>query len=164
MSRLRRFVLLGALAGALAFPAACDDDGPEESAGPEVPTEAPATLTEAPTTPTEAPTTPTEATAAPGTGEDGDLVGRGEELVNSSGCTACHGAGIAPDFGEIGSEETLADGETVQVDQEYLRRSIVDPDAQIVEGYSGGLMPQDYEQQLSDDQIGAIVEYILSLQ
>jgi cytochrome c oxidase subunit 2 len=49
----------------------------------------------------------------------------------------------------------LDDGTTVIADEEYLIRSIKDPTAQQVKGYS--IMPPNT---LTDAQIAAIVEYI----
>jgi mono/diheme cytochrome c family protein len=45
----------------------------------------------------------------------------------------------------------------------YLRESITDPDAYVVEGYREGQMLPIYEERLSPDQIDALVEYLLSL-
>lgn len=89
---------------------------------------------------------------------------RGSELVRSEGCMACHstdGRGsVGPTWkGLAGSEVELADGETVTADDEYLTRSIKDPSAQIVDGYSGQ-MP---DRKLSDDDIAAIVAYLRTL-
>src|SRR4051794_103831 len=65
----------------------------------------------------------------------------GQELAASSGCTACHGAhgqgGIGPSWvGALGSTVKLTDGTSVTVDDAYLTRSIKDPQAQVVAGYS----------------------------
>src|SRR5665811_121634 len=46
--------------------------------------------------------------------------------------------------GLYGSVETLSEGgSTVQVDEEYLQQSIVNPGFQIVQGFPAGVMP-DY--------------------
>lgn len=89
---------------------------------------------------------------------------RGSELVRSEGCMACHstdGRGsVGPTWKDLaGSEVQLADGETVIADDDYLTRSIKDPSAQIVDGYSGA-MP---DRKLSDDDIAAIVAYLGTL-
>src|ERR671915_335789 len=70
----------------------------------------------------------------------------GEELYRQYACAGCHSLdgddGTGPTFkGLAGSTVTLEGGETVEATREYLREAIVDPDAQIVDGYSGGLMP-----------------------
>ncbi|MGE3961360.1 MAG: c-type cytochrome [Dehalococcoidia bacterium] len=153
----RRFALLVALLlGTALMLAACgdgDDDGSDVGDIDETPTATEGTGGGETAT----------ATEDGGGGGDGDAVAQGEQLVTAQGCTSCHGAGISPAFDEIGAEATLEDGDTVDVDEAYLRESIVDPNAKVVEGYTAGLMPQTYEDSLSDEQIDAIVQYILSL-
>ena len=69
----------------------------------------------------------------------------GEELYREYSCSSCHsldgGGGTGPSFkGIAGTDVKLEDGATVPRDRAYLERAIVEPDAQIVEGYNGGLM------------------------
>jgi len=92
------------------------------------------------------------------------LVERGRELVTSSGCAACHGAdgggGIGPSWvGLAGSDVDLVDGTTVVADESFLRRSILEPEAQLVAGY-GVVMPRNG---LDHDQVDAVVAFIMSL-
>ncbi len=47
----------------------------------------------------------------------------------------------------------------IVVDEEYVKRSIYDPNADLVEGYGKGLM-LSYEGQLSEDDVGNIIEYL----
>ena len=89
---------------------------------------------------------------------------RGRRIANTSGCAACHGAdgsgGVGPKFvGLYGSTVTLTDGSTFVADDVYLRRSITDPAAQLVEGYAV-IMPISG---LSDDDIEDVVAYIREL-
>ena len=44
---------------------------------------------------------------------------------------------------------------------DYLRKSIVDPEAYIVDGYNSGVMPSGWD--LSEAQIDSLVEYLLDL-
>jgi cytochrome c oxidase subunit 2 len=88
----------------------------------------------------------------------------GKRIANTNGCASCHGAdgsgGVGPGFvGLYGSEVTLTDGSTVIADDEYLRRSITDPDAERVEGYAVS-MPTNG---LSDEDIEAVLAYIREL-
>ena len=90
----------------------------------------------------------------------------GEQLVKENACNTCHSVDgtqlVGPSWlGKFGSEEPLADGTTVTVDENYLRESILQPGAQIVEGYDNVMPP--YQGQLSDEQINAIIEYIKTL-
>ena len=70
------------------------------------------------------------------------------------GCDSCHtidGTEVnAPTWLDLyGSEETLADGTTVIVDDEFIIESILNPDATIIEGYADNLMPEDYEERIA---------------
>ena len=47
--------------------------------------------------------------------------------------------------------------------EEYLRQSILEPDAYIVEGFSAGTMPSVWDDELSEEQIESLVEYMLTL-
>ena len=45
----------------------------------------------------------------------------------------------------------------------YLRQSIVDPDAHVVDGFEEGKMPQIWADILTDVQIDALIDYLLEL-
>lgn len=91
----------------------------------------------------------------------------GEQLTQQNACQTCHSTDgtqlTGPTWkGKFGSEEPLSDGSSVTVDENYIRESILEPDAKIVEGYQAGLMPT-YKGQLNDAQINAIIEYLKTL-
>lgn len=105
---------------------------------------------------------PTKAAAA---GAHSDpAVNEGAKLFLSQGCAACHQSGvaqIAPNLqGLFGSTQLLADGSEVVADEAYIRRSIVEPVANIVNGYPPAMPPFAH---LPDGQIDALVAYIKSL-
>lgn len=88
----------------------------------------------------------------------------GRNTMRSSGCASCHGAdgqgGVGPSFqGLYGTEVELADGTTVTADDEYLRESIREPGAKIVEGYRVPMPAND----LSDAEIDEIIAYIRAI-
>ena len=89
----------------------------------------------------------------------------GEQLFISFGCNSCHlpnGQGIGPSLvGLLGSEQVMADGQTIVADAQYIRRSILDPRSQIVEGYPA-VMPT-YEGQIDEQELFSLVEYISAL-
>ena len=60
-----------------------------------------------------------------------------------------------------GKSETMADGSSHKVDENYLRESIMDPNAKVVKGYAPS-MPT-YQGKLSDKDVDGIIEYIKSL-
>lgn len=96
-----------------------------------------------------------------GDGSPSDL--QGEALAAEIGCISCHtdtSTQIAPTLhGLAGSEVTLEDGSTVTADSAYIRRSITDPSAQIVEGYRAAMPRFD----LSEEEIDRLVEYVEGL-
>jgi len=91
----------------------------------------------------------------------------GQQLYRTSGCAACHNIdGIAqapaPNFrGLFGRTEQLADGSSIHVDENYLRESVLQPQAKVVQGYANVVMPPF---RLSDNQIDAVIAYIQSLE
>ena len=99
-----------------------------------------------------------------------DPAERGKAYVTGSGCVVCHSADgarlVGPSFkGLHGSTVELSDGSTLQANDEYIRKSIIDPNSQIVKGYAPNLqMPLDYAALLSDEQLNDIIAYIKTLQ
>lgn len=103
--------------------------------------------------------------------EEMKLVERGQQLASSIGCTACHSTDgtklVGPTWKGLYGHEVevmLPDGTETKVvtDDEYLRESILDPNAKIAKGFQPNIMPI-YQGQLSEDDIKAIIEYIKSL-
>jgi cytochrome c oxidase subunit 2 len=90
----------------------------------------------------------------------------GEMLYNMRGCKQCHSVdgspGTGPSFlGKFGSEEKMLTGETVLVEENYIRESILNPQARVVAGYDP-VMPT-YQGRLKDEEITAIIEYMKTL-
>jgi cytochrome c oxidase subunit 2 len=90
----------------------------------------------------------------------------GEQLFAAKGCTACHqreadGPQLAgPGFaGLFGRQETMVSGETVTVDEAYVRHSILEPRAQVVEGFNP-VMPNI---RFSEQQLDAMIAYLQTL-
>lgn len=93
---------------------------------------------------------------------------RGEEVARLNGCFKCHtvdgSEGDGPTWlGLYMSDAILTDGTTVVVDDEYLRRSILDPRADIVAGFEDVDMPLNFAAALSDEDLDAVVDFIESL-
>ncbi|AEB12740.1 c-type cytochrome [Marinithermus hydrothermalis] len=111
-----------------------------------------------------APLYPAAEPAAP----EPDPILQGKALAARFGCTSCHSAdgrpGIGPTWkGLYGSRRPLAGGGEAVADEAYLRESILRPNAKIVQGFPPNVMPQDFAQKLSTEQIEAILAYIRSL-
>jgi cytochrome c1 len=98
-----------------------------------------------------------------------DPVSRGKIFAEQNGCLACHStdgkAGVGPTWKDLITETTtLEDGSTISVDEAYLHESIVDPQARVVAGYAGNVMPSNYGVTLTEDQIADIIEFIKSVE
>ena len=95
-------------------------------------------------------------------------VDAGKELfVNKLGCASCHkddgsGGRGATLKGIIGKPVRLQGGGTVAaVDDNYLRESILNPGAKLVEGYPA-IMPT-FQGQVTEDQLLQLIAYVKSL-
>ncbi len=90
----------------------------------------------------------------------------GEILYKSKNCFGCHtvdgSKGAGPSWkGKFGSTETLSDGSQIKIDENYIRESMLDPQAKIVQGF-GPVMPT-YKGILNDKEIDALISYIKTL-
>ncbi|MBK7212668.1 MAG: cytochrome c oxidase subunit II [Bacteroidales bacterium] len=94
----------------------------------------------------------------------------GKLIVQGKACIACHTADgtklVGPSFkGIYGHKVTVVtDGKEreITVDDEYIKQSIINPEADVVKGFQKGQMVS-YKGQLSDEEIAKIIEYIKTL-
>ncbi len=91
-------------------------------------------------------------------GEGRELFESPEEIIEEMACGACHL--IAGEEGDMGPDLS-AIGATR--DASYLRRSILDPDADIAEGFEEGMMPADYGEQMFASELELLVDYLAGL-
>ena len=113
---------------------------------------------------------PTETTGATDTGggETGEAPpaeaagdpAAGKEVFDSAepACGSCHTLEAAGSSQTLGPnlDEGLADK-----DADFIRESIVNPDAEVTEGFSDGLMPEDYGEKLSDQELDDLVAFLV---
>ena len=103
---------------------------------------------------------------------------RGRQLYNApikaergelQPCSKCHpvGAGEKPktgigmNLGDIGSRaSSVVKGQSAE---DYLRASIVDPDAYLAGGFQDGLMSREYKAVLTAQQVEDLVAYMMTL-
>jgi len=94
----------------------------------------------------------------------------GLAVLKKNACTSCHSLDgtriVGPSFKGIwGHEaEVITNGEErkVMVDEEYIKRSIYEPNADVVKGFNPGLMIS-YKDVVTEDDINAIIEYLKTL-
>jgi mono/diheme cytochrome c family protein len=85
----------------------------------------------------------------------------GEQIFTAAGCAGCHTFQPAGSNGNIGPDlDNLASGAGDMSPEEFVRESILDPDADVAQGFSSGVMPS-FEGRLSDKQVQALVDYLL---
>jgi mono/diheme cytochrome c family protein len=76
------------------------------------------------------------------------------------GCVTCHS--LEPDVTLVGPSLAGVGSRVAGMsDADYIRQSIVDPDAYVVPGYEAGLMLQDWQDYLSPDQIESLIDFLL---
>jgi cytochrome c oxidase subunit 2 len=92
---------------------------------------------------------------------------RGAQYAQQYGCTACHSTDgsilVGPSWkGVFGHQVTLQDGTTITADEAYLKESILNPSAKIVQGFPD-VMPKNFGDQLTEEQISDLIAYIKTL-
>lgn len=94
----------------------------------------------------------------------------GKLLTEQKGCIACHSSDgtkiVGPSYKGIFGHKTIVETNgkerEITVDEEYIKKSILEPEADIVKGYPKGSMIS-YKGQLTDEELDKIVEYIKTL-
>jgi cytochrome c oxidase subunit 2 len=96
-----------------------------------------------------------------GAGSDEPMAVSGQRLFAQFQCITCHGQRGPTLAGVYNSMRPIQKGKPVLADESYLRRAILEPNAELVEGFSP-LMPT-YAGQLSEEQLTQLIVYIKSL-
>ena len=102
-------------------------------------------------------------------GEDGPEAAAGPEtqpvvlddpvaIINKFACGACHkiadqAGALGPDLTQIGASR----------DRAHLRRAIIEPNADITEGFAPNMMPANYGEQLYAKELEILVTYLEGL-
>jgi mono/diheme cytochrome c family protein len=103
-------------------------------------------------------TQPTETGGGGGGGDGGEGdPAVGEQVFAANQCANCHTLQAAGATATIGPnlDETLQGK-----DAAYIREAIVNPSAQIAEGFQDGLMPKDYGEKLSEEELANLVAFL----
>jgi len=92
---------------------------------------------------------------------------RGQQLATDYGCVNCHSTDGSPKTGPTwlhlyGSTVKLTDGTSVTADDNYLKTSIIQPNAQVVLGFPASVMP-DFSTVLDQTMVESLVAYIKTL-
>lgn len=94
-----------------------------------------------------------------GGGPAGDPAAGKEVFASvSPACSSCHTLADAGSSAEIGPN---LDESLQGQDAAFVEESIVDPEAQVAEGFQPGIMPGDYGEKLSEEELANLVAYLL---
>jgi sulfur oxidation c-type cytochrome SoxX len=100
--------------------------------------------------------------------DESDPVALGLAAFNAAGCVACHTiSGIS-----AGTVGPVLDGIASRAGsavaglnaEDYIRESIVDPNAFMVEGFTAGIMLQTFGESLTEEQIENLITFLLTLE
>ncbi|HEX5608484.1 MAG TPA: c-type cytochrome [Solirubrobacterales bacterium] len=85
--------------------------------------------------------------------------GPGAQVFANNGCGGCHTFAAANSGGTVGPnlDEALTPADTAAMIEEM----IVDPEAEIVQGYPSGVMPSTFGQTISKKEIEQLVEFLI---
>lgn len=105
-------------------------------------------------------------TPTPRPEEAADPVARGRLVYNERGCGGCHtidglSAGIVgPNLTQIGAvAETRAPGVAAA---DYIRQSILDPNAFVVEDFPNNVMPPNFSELITPEQLDDLIAFLLA--
>jgi cytochrome c oxidase subunit 2 len=90
----------------------------------------------------------------------------GQVVHENRGCATCHSLdgsrGQGPSWkGIFGQAHQMADGSQIKVDENYIRQSVLEPNAHVVAGYEP-VMPT-YKGMLRDREVLGVIEFIKTL-
>jgi mono/diheme cytochrome c family protein len=98
--------------------------------------------------------------------DESDPIAFGQATFTAAGCVACHTiTGIS-----TGTVGPVLDGVATRAGsrvagltaEEYIRQSIREPSAYVVDGFEDGIMPQTFADTLSQAQIDSLVAFLLT--
>ncbi len=84
----------------------------------------------------------------------------GEQIFTAQGCGSCHALAAANAEGTVGPDL----GKLDEANAAFVRESIVDPSAKVEQGFPDGVMPSDFGDKLSQEELDALVKYLLESQ
>jgi cytochrome c oxidase subunit 2 len=97
---------------------------------------------------------------ASGGGAGGDE-NSGKTVFMTAGCGGCHTFAPAGTDAQVGPRLDAIKPQGGKPLEEFIRQSIVDPNAVIADGYQPNVMPNTFDKTLSDEQLDALVQYLV---
>jgi cytochrome c2 len=85
--------------------------------------------------------------------------GPGGQVFANNGCASCHALAAAESTGTVGPDlDEVIPGQ----DAAMVEESIVAPDERPSQGFPAGVMPQDYEEQIPEDDLELLVDFLIA--
>jgi len=85
----------------------------------------------------------------------------GETVFSSAGCGGCHTFTPAGTDAQVGPSLDAIKAQGGKPLEEFVRESIEDPNATIADGYQPDVMPGSFGTSLSEEQLDALVQYLV---
>ena len=101
-----------------------------------------------------------EPTATPSSSNGGGGDDPAFALFRANGCSACHAIDGTSASGAIGPNLTSV---ASKGGADYIRESIVDPNAVIADGFGGNIMPGNYADVIPAEDLDSLVAYLNGL-
>ena len=85
----------------------------------------------------------------------------GETIFTTAGCGGCHAFKPAGTDAQVGPSLDAVKPEGGKDPEAFIRESIVDPNAVVADGYQPDVMPNTFGKSLTDEQLDALVQYLV---
>jgi cytochrome c oxidase subunit II len=85
----------------------------------------------------------------------------GETIFTTAGCGGCHAFKPAGTDAQVGPSLDAVKPEGGKDPEAFIRESIVDPNAVVADGYQPDVMPSTFDKSLTDEQLDALVQYLV---
>lgn len=100
-------------------------------------------------------------------GSEGSLASQGEKLFQRYACATCHtgdATGRGPTLnGVYGSDVMMVDNAIVKADDNYIRESILNPQAKVVKGFATPSIMPTFQGQVTEDDLLKLLAYVKTL-
>jgi cytochrome c oxidase subunit 2 len=90
-------------------------------------------------------------------GAENTLAAEGKQIFDTQGCSGCHTLKAAGATQTIGPD---LDAVLADKDPDFIRTSIVDPDAELAPGFNQGIMPDNFGDALSPEELDTLVKFL----
>jgi cytochrome c oxidase subunit 2 len=85
----------------------------------------------------------------------------GKAAFTTAGCGSCHTFTPAGSDAKVGPSLDAIEPPAGKPLEEFIHESILEPDAVVAAGFQPGVMPKTFGQTLSDEQLDALVQYLV---